>query len=90
MGKKIYVGNMNYNTSEEALRSTFEEFGNVESVKIITDHMTGRPKGFAFVEMTTEEEAQAAIDGTNGKEVDGRVLRVNEAHDKPLNNRRPN
>ena len=59
MGKKIYVGNMNYNTTQETLEATFGEFGAVVSVKIITDHVTGRPKGFAFIEMETEEAASA-------------------------------
>ena len=87
MGKKIYVGNMDYNTTQETLEATFGEFGAVTSVKIITDHVTGRPKGFAFIEMETEEAAQNAINALNGKDLDGRALRVNEAHDKPFNKR---
>ena len=83
MAKKLYVGNLSYNTYEDSLRNLFAAYGNVESVKIITDRDTGYSKGFGFVEMGTDEEAQAAIAGTNGKEFDGRQLKVNEAMDKP-------
>ncbi|HBD94821.1 MAG: RNA-binding protein [Spirochaetes bacterium GWF1_31_7] len=83
MGTKIYVGNMNYGTTEDALHDAFSEFGEVVSVKIIMDRMTGRPKGFAFVEMATDKAAQDAINGMNEKELEGRMLRVNEANDKP-------
>jgi RNA recognition motif-containing protein len=83
MAKKLYVGNLSYNTYEDSLRNLFAAYGNVESVKIITDRDTGYSKGFGFVEMGTDEEAQAAIAGTNGKEFDGRQLKVNEAIDKP-------
>jgi RNA recognition motif-containing protein len=83
MAKKLYVGNLSYNTYEESLRNLFTPYGAVESVKIITDRDTGASKGFAFVEMSTNEEAQAAIKGTNGTELDGRSIKVNEAMDKP-------
>ncbi|MBN1242020.1 MAG: RNA-binding protein [Spirochaetales bacterium] len=83
MGKKLYVGNLNYNTYEGALRDAFQQFGNVVSAKIITDRDTGNSKGFGFVEMGSEDEARAAINGMNGLELDGRQLRVNEAMDKP-------
>jgi RNA recognition motif-containing protein len=83
MAKKLYVGNLSYNTYEDSLRSLFTPYGTVESVKIITDRDTGASKGFAFVEMSTDEEAQAAIKGTNGTELDGRSIKVNEAMDKP-------
>lgn len=83
MGKKIYVGNLSFNTSEEGLRDLFAAFGSVASAKIITDRDSGRSKGFGFVEMNTDEEARAAITGTNGKDLDGRPLKVNEAMDKP-------
>jgi len=83
MAKKLYVGNLSYNTSEDGLRNLFSGFGNVASVKIIFDRETGNSKGFGFVEMSTDEEANAAIAGTNGKEIDGRQIRVNEAMDKP-------
>ena len=83
MGKKIYVGNLSYNTYEDGLRSHFQSFGTVVSAKIITDRDTGQSKGFGFVEMGTDEEARAAISALNGQELDGRALKVNEAMDKP-------
>jgi RNA recognition motif-containing protein len=83
MGKKLYVGNLSYNTYEDGLRSLFQAYGQVASVKIITDRDSGQSKGFGFVEMGTDEEARAAIAGMNGYEVDGRQLKVNEAMDKP-------
>jgi RNA recognition motif-containing protein len=88
MAKKIYVGNMNYNTSEEDLRALFEEFGEVRSVSIVTDRYTGQSKGFAFVEMEEDGAASSAIAALNSRELDGRQLRVNEAHDKPQQPRR--
>lgn len=83
MGKKLYVGNLSYNTMEDGLRNYFQNYGAVASVKIITDRDTGYSKGFGFVEMGTDEEAQAAITATNGREFEGRQLKVNEAMDKP-------
>lgn len=83
MAKKIYVGNMNYDTTEETLRQLFSAHGEVTSVSVVTDRYTGRAKGFGFVEMATDEAARAAITALNGKEVDGRQLRVNEANDRP-------
>lgn len=83
MGKKLYVGNLSYGTVEDGLRSAFQAFGNVVSAKIITDRDSGQSKGFGFVEMSTEDEAHAAIDGMNGQNLDGRAVRVNEAMDKP-------
>ena len=83
MGNKVYVGNINYDTSEDSLREMFTEFGEVSSVRIITDRFTGFSKGFAFVEMATDEEASSAITGLDGKEVDGRNIRVSEARSKP-------
>ena len=79
MAKKLYVGNLSYTMTEDELRGVFEQFGQVQSVQIIMDRDTGRSKGFGFVEMTTPQEAQAAIDGLNGKEIGGRQLTVNEA-----------
>ena len=79
MAKKLYVGNLSYGTGEDSLRRLFGEFGEIESVNIITDRDTGRPKGFAFVEMATEEAAQKAIAGLNGKTVDEREIKVAEA-----------
>ena len=83
MGKKLYVGNLSYNTHEATLRDLFQSFGQVASVKIITDRDSGQSKGFGFVEMGSDSEAQAAIAGANGRDVDGRQLKVNEAMDKP-------
>ena len=82
---KIYVGNMSYETTEEDLKLACEEFGTVESVAIIKDKFSGEPKGFAFVEMSSKAEAQAAIDGLNGKELNGRELKVNEARPRTEN-----
>ncbi|MFZ1730486.1 MAG: RNA-binding protein [Bacteroidota bacterium] len=75
----IYVGNMSYNVTDSMLRETFEEFGSVDTVNIVTDRDTGRPKGFAFVEMKDDGEARAAIDKLNGMDLAGRNLSVNEA-----------
>ena len=75
----IYVGNLSYNTTEESLRSAFEDFGQVSSVALIKDKVTGRSRGFGFVEMPSQSEAMAAIDAMNGAELDGRTLTVNEA-----------
>jgi RNA recognition motif-containing protein len=83
MAKKIYVGNMSYNTSEDTLRQLFAQYGEVASVNVITDRYTGRAKGFGFVEMATDDAARAAMAALNGREVDGRQLKVNEANDKP-------
>ena len=75
----IYVGNLSYETTDEDLRSAFKEFGAVTSVSIIKDKFSGQSKGFGFVEMSSKAEGQAAIDGLNGKEINGRALKVNEA-----------
>jgi RNA recognition motif-containing protein len=83
--KNLYVGNLNYDTTENTLRTLFSEFGEIESAKVITDQYTGRSRGFGFVEMGTEEAAQAAISALNGKEVDGRQIRVDKA--KPRRSR---
>jgi len=88
MGKKIYVGNLSYNTNEAGLNDLFQAHGQVVSVKVITDRDSGRSKGFAFVEMGTEDEARAAISSLNGYEFDGRQLKVNESIDKPRTNDR--
>jgi RNA recognition motif-containing protein len=85
MTTNLYVGNLNYDTSEDTLRTLFAEFGEVESVKVITDRYTGRSKGFAFVEMTTEQGGQEAISALNGKMVDNREIRVDKA--KPRTDR---
>jgi RNA recognition motif-containing protein len=78
----IYVGNLSYEVTEEDLKKEFETFGQVELVKIIQDNYTGRSKGFGFVEMPNNSEAQAAIDGLKGKELKGRALNINEARPK--------
>lgn len=88
MAKKIYVGNMNYNTTEDTLRQLFAQFGEVVSVNVITDRYTGRAKGFGFVEMASEDAARSAMAALNGKDVDGRQLKVNEANDRPRDNNR--
>jgi cold-inducible RNA-binding protein len=80
MTQKVYVGNLSYNTTEDTLRTLFAEHGEVESVNLITDRSTGRPKGFAFVEMATGEAAQAAIAALNGKSVDDREIKVDKAN----------
>ena len=89
MAKKLYVGNLNYRTTESQLRTLFEEYGEVESVNVITDRDTGRSKGFAFVEMGSDEEAQAAKGALNGQTVDQRELRVDEARPRADQDRRP-
>ena len=85
MSTKLYVGNLAFQTTSEELQSLFAQAGTVESASVVEDRMTGRSRGFAFVEMATKEEAAAAIDQFNGKEVGGRALKVNEA--KPRENR---
>jgi|SRR4029078_1016459 RNA recognition motif-containing protein len=79
MAKKIYVGNLSFQTTEAELTSMFEQHGSVESARIITDRDTGRSKGFGFVEMSDDEAAEKAIAQLNGHEVGGRALTVNEA-----------
>ncbi len=85
MTQKLYVGNLSYDTTEGSLRTLFAEYGEVESVNLITDRDTGRPKGFGFVEMATDEGAQAAISALNGKSVDDREIKVDRA--KPQSDR---
>lgn len=82
MAKKLYVGGLSYGTTESALSDAFAQAGTVVSSAVIIDKMSGRSKGFGFVEMSTDDEAQAAIDMWNGKELDGRTLTVNEARPK--------
>ncbi|KKT86893.1 MAG: RNP-1 like protein RNA-binding protein [Parcubacteria group bacterium GW2011_GWC1_45_14] len=85
MAKKLYVGGLPYATTEDALKDLFSQAGAVESANIITDKMSGRSKGFGFVEMSSDDEAQKAIDMFHGKEYEGRTLTVNEA--RPLEER---
>lgn len=79
MAKKLYVGGLSYDTTESTLKEKFSEAGTVESANVIADKMSGRSKGFGFVEMSSDEEAQKAIEMFNGKELDGRTITVNEA-----------
>ena len=82
MAKKLYVGNLSYETTEATLSELFAAIGEVLSVSLITDRMSGRSRGFAFVEMAEQSAAQEAINQLNGREVDGRSLKVNEARPK--------
>lgn len=79
MGNKLHVGNLSYSTNEDSLRDLFGQVGTVQSCKVIIDRDTGRSKGFAFVEMGSDDEAQNAVEQLNGKNFDGRQLRVSEA-----------
>jgi len=82
MGNRIYVGNLSYNTTDEELRSAFAAHGEVVSANIMVDRMSGRSRGFGFVEMATEEEAKRAIDALHGTVLDNRTLTVNEARER--------
>lgn len=88
MSKKLYIGNLSYKTNDDMLRDAFSQAGAVESVSVIMDRMTGRSRGFGFVEMTNDDEAERAIAMWNGKELDGRTLTVNEA--RPMQSRQSN
>ncbi len=79
---QIYIGNMNYKTTKESINTLFSEYGEVESIVLITDSETGRSKGFGFVTMNDTQSAQAAIEALNEKEFEGRALRINEAQPK--------
>ena len=87
MATKLYVGSLPYSTTDERLKEVFSQAGNVTSATVIIDKMSGRSKGFGFVEMSTEEEAQKAIEMFNGKDLDGRNIVVNEA--RPMQPRAP-
>jgi RNA recognition motif-containing protein len=89
MSKNLYVGNLSYDTTEDTLRALFAEHGEIESVNVITDRYTGRPRGFAFVEMETEEAAQKARTALNGQMVDQREIKVDNAKPRPDRDRRP-
>ncbi|MBL8229787.1 MAG: RNA-binding protein [Bryobacterales bacterium] len=80
--KNIFVGNLSFGTTESSVRSAFEAYGTVDRVSLVTDRDTGRARGFAFVEMNDDQEAEAAINGLNGRELDGRAINVNEARPK--------
>jgi RNA recognition motif-containing protein len=79
MNKKLYVGGLSYSTTDDSLRAAFEQAGKVESANVILDKMSGRSRGFGFVEMSSEDEAGKAIEMYNGKEIDGRKVTVNES-----------
>jgi cold-inducible RNA-binding protein len=83
MGRKLYVGNLPYETGETELQDLFAQYGSVESVRVMRDMATGRARGFAFVEMSTDEEAQSAASNLNEHQIGGRALAVNEARPKP-------
>ena len=83
MGKKLYVGNLPFSATETSVQEIFQQCGTVESAKIITDRATGRSKGFGFVEMGSDGEAQQAIEKFNGFEFEGRTLKVSEANERP-------
>jgi RNA recognition motif-containing protein len=85
MNKKLYVGGISYDTTEDGLKEAFSAAGKVESATIITDKFSGRSKGFGFVEMGTEDEAKKALEMFNGKELDGRTIKVDEA--RPMKER---
>ncbi|NUN93386.1 MAG: RNA-binding protein [Verrucomicrobiae bacterium] len=87
MGNRLYVGNLSYHTTQDSLRDQFAQAGTVSNVDLIMDKFTGRSRGFAFVEMATDEEAKKAIELFHGKDVDGRALTVNEA--RPREERAP-
>lgn len=82
MGSRLYVGNISWTTSTEELTTHFSKYGEVKYAKVITDQATGRSKGFGFVEMSSDEEAQKAIDQSNGVEIGGRAIRVSEAQER--------
>ena len=84
---EIYVGNLAYATTDDGLKSAFAQYGEVTAVRVVTDRMTGRSKGFGFVTMPDAAQAQAAIDALNGHELDGRTVRVNESQPKPREER---
>src|SRR6516225_11810692 len=82
MGRRLYIGNLSYNTTEMSLRDIFGQVETVADAKVVMDRETGRPRGFAFVEMSTDQEAQEAIAQLNGRELDGRTINVNEAQER--------
>ena len=83
MGKKIFVGGLSWNTNDDTLRQAFEAYGNVDEAKVIQDRETGRSRGFGFVTFSDDDSARKAISAMDGKEIDGRAIKVNEAEDKP-------
>ena len=89
MTQNLFVGNLSYETTEEKLRTMFDEFGQTESVRLISDRYTGRSRGFAFVEMSTEQAAEEAISEMNNKQLDGREIKVEKAKPRPERDRGP-
>jgi RNA recognition motif-containing protein len=87
MGNRLYVGNLSYDSNKESLRAAFSQFGEVTDVHIVTDRETGQSRGFGFVTMGSQTEADTAMQSMNGAEVDGRRLRVNEAEERPQRSR---
>jgi RNA recognition motif-containing protein len=85
MAKKLYFGNLSYDTTGDGLKDACAQFGTVETATVITDKMSGRSKGFGFVEMSSDEEAQKVVEALDGKELDGRQIKVNEA--RPMEDR---
>jgi len=85
MSKKLFVGGLDWSTTDQALRQAFEEFGSIEEAKVITDRESGRSRGFGFVTFGDSNEALTAISAMNGKDIGGRAVRVNEAESKPNN-----
>lgn len=85
MAKKLYVGNLSYGVNDDSLKEFFAQAGTVESASVIIDRISGRSRGFGFVEMASDDEAKAAVDSLNGQELDGRAIVVNEA--RPMTNR---
>ena len=83
MGKNLYVGNLSFDMNDSTLEQLFSEYGTVDSAKVIMDRDSGRSKGFGFVEMSSDEEAQSAIDALDGKDYQGRALKVNQAKPRP-------
>jgi RNA recognition motif-containing protein len=82
MGNRLYVGNLSFNSTSDSLRTAFEQYGTVTDVHLVTDRETGQSRGFGFVTMGSNDQAQAAISGMNGQSLDGRALRVNEAEER--------
>lgn len=84
---KLYVGNLSFNTTEESLQELFAGYGKVESISLIKDHQTGDSKGFGFVEMVSNSDADKAIKALNGHNIQGRLIKVNQAENKPAKGR---
>ena len=89
MTQNLFVGNLSYDTTEDTLRTLFDEYGQIESVRLVSDRYTGRSRGFAFVEMSTEQAAEEAISGMNNKQLDGREIKVEKAKPRPDRDRGP-